>query len=362
MITRIFIDEQAKTLPSAAPWLNGFHGLIQTVRDAAEVYHIVSRADDPILFGKQCLLLTVNRGEFIRKCPGTAYYTCCGYMILHIGTYCYMDCAYCILQTYFHPPLLKLFINQDSLHRELEHFLAYGRDRRIGTGEFTDSLIWERWLDISTPLILKFAAQSRAVLELKTKTVLIERLKNIDHQRKTIIAWSLNTDTVIRHEERCTASLSARLQAARQCQHWGYPLAFHFDPLVVYEGCEAEYEQVIERLFAAVSPENIVWISLGAYRFPPAMKPIIKQRFPDSVLAFGEFIAGPDGKMRYFKPIRLRLFQRLIRKIREFAPDLTLYFCMEDKDIWQACMGFDPGQQGLSDMLDQSAARVCGLT
>jgi spore photoproduct lyase len=52
------------------------------------------------------------------------------------------------------------------------------------------------------------------VLELKTKSVNIGGLLDLDHRRKTILAWSLNTERVIRDEERGTASLDARLRAA----------------------------------------------------------------------------------------------------------------------------------------------------
>jgi spore photoproduct lyase len=47
----------------------------------------------------------------------------------------------------------------------------------VGTGEFTDSLIWEQWTDLTDYLVSRFSAQGRAVLELKTKTVNIEGLE-----------------------------------------------------------------------------------------------------------------------------------------------------------------------------------------
>lgn len=361
-IRRVYIDRRARSSPIVQSFLDRTRLSFEVVESAGEVYHHVSQARDPVQYGKECLFLTVNRGDFVRKCPGTAYYTCCGYMILHIGTYCYMDCAYCILQTYFHPPVLQLFVNHETMNTEIDRFLQSGEELRIGTGEFTDSLIWDHWVDLSSVLIPKFAAQSRAMLEIKTKTAAVAGLKSFDHNRKTVVAWSLNTETVIRCEERKTSPLEERLRAARQCQDWGYPLAFHFDPLAAYDGCEAEYESVIERLFNAVSPENVVWISIGAFRFPPALKPVIQRRFPESKIVYGEFIPGIDGKMRYFKPVRMLLYQCVIAKIRQAAPEVAIYFCMEDDEVWKKCMGFVPEEKGgLSRMLDESAIRVCGL-
>lgn len=319
-------------------------------------------AGDPIQKGKEILLLNRNRGRFIKKCPGTQFYNCCGYQILHIGNFCSMDCSYCILQSYFNPPMCQFFVNHDDLFAELNAASPLKEIQRMGTGEFTDSLIWEKWNDLTPRLVQWFAGQTTSVLELKTKTAAISSLQNLDHQCKTIVAWSLNTPAVIKSEERGTAPLGVRFRSARTCESWGYPLAFHFDPIVIYDGCERDYAEVLRRLFKQVSSENIVWISLGSFRFMPPLKPIIQQRFPASKIPYGEFIPGLDNKMRYFKPLRIKLYQHLVDVIRRYAPDVTLYFCMEDDEVWENVMGFAPDEKsGLAAMLDESAVRHCGL-
>lgn len=361
-ISKLYIDHQAADLPEAVSIKSRLNLPSVTVHDAREVFEYVSSSDDPVQKGKETLLLTLNKGAFIRKCPGTTNYTCCDYQILHIGTFCTMDCAYCILQAYFHPPVLQYFVNHRDLLAELDQFFLKKPFRRIGTGEFTDSMIWEPWTALSDLLVPRFSTQSHAILELKTKTTSVSALKTLCHNRKTIAAWSVNTDTIIRHDERQTTSLSARLKAAAKCESWGYPLAFHFDPIFIYDGCEAEYKQVIEQIFAHVSPENIVWISLGTFRFMPSLKPIIQKRFPDSKIIYGEFISGLDGKMRYFKPLRIDIYRKIISMIREIAPDVLLYFCMEDDEVWEKSLGFIPSDRGgLPRMLDESAIRHCGL-
>jgi spore photoproduct lyase len=273
-----------------------------------------------------------------------------------------MDCAYCILQTYFHPPILEYFVNHEDLMTELNTVLAQKKILRIGTGEFTDSLIWTLWTDVTRSLIERFASQQNAVLELKTKTTAIEQLPNLHHHRKTIAAWSLNTPRIIRTQERTTASLDARLKAAARCAKWGYPVAFHFDPLILYDGCETDYGKVIEQLFSHVSAENVVWISLGTLRFPPSVKPIIQKRFPDSKIVYAEFIKGEDGKMRYFKPLRIKLYRKIIETIRDHAPEAVVYLCMEDDEIWDKALGFKPEDVGgLPHYLDMAATRACDL-
>jgi spore photoproduct lyase len=41
---------------------------------------------------------------------------------------------------------------------------------------------------------------------------------------------------------------------------------------------------------------------------------------------------------------------------------LTVYFCMEDDDVWEQVMGYLPSDRGgLSTILDESAAMHCDL-
>jgi len=359
---KIYVDQQVANFALTESILSRFKCPSLTVANIKEVYRSLARAVDPVQRGKEILFLTQNRGAFIKKCPGTSHYTCCGYRILHIGTFCSMDCSYCILQSYFHPPLLTYFVNHDALVVELDHLFAEKKRYRIGTGEFTDSMIWEKGTDLSSLLVPKFSNQSNAVLELKTKTTAINGLKNLPHNRKTIVSWSVNTNKVIHDEERNTASLSARLKAAAKCESWGYPVALHFDPLIIYNGCEPDYKQVVDQIFSHVSAENIVWISLGTFRYMPSLKSMVQKRFPDSKIIYGEFISGIDGKIRYFKPLRIKLYSKILGYIREYSSDVMVYFCMEDDEVWKKSFGFIPSDRGgLPKMLDESAALHCGL-
>ncbi|MCF8110542.1 MAG: DNA photolyase [Desulfobacteraceae bacterium] len=361
-IRQIYIDTSAAEDPVTEQITARLKVPVQYVKDPAEVYKTVSNTRDPGSAGKSVLLLTRNKGPFIRRCPGTSHYTCCGYRILHIGTYCSMDCAYCILQAYYHPPVLQFFTNHEKMETELKAFFGQKKTGRIGTGEFTDSLIWEAIHPIAGRLVDMFSRQHTAVLELKTKTVLVDNLPRSGHGGKTILAWSLNTERIISNEEHGTASLAVRIAAAEKCQAKGYPLAFHFDPMLLYPGCKQEYGRVADMLFERIDPENIVWISLGSFRFMPELKDVIARRFPDSKIVFSEFIKAMDGKMRYFKPLRIELYRSLIERIREKAPDVLLYFCMEDDEVWEKALGFTPDFfGGLARMLDKSAEKICGL-
>ena len=123
-VTALYIDAQVADWPETRSICSRFDVPVKTVANADDVYADVAAAPDPVRRGKQVLYLTRNKGAFIRQCPGTSHYTCCGYKILHVGTFCTMDCAYCILQSYFHPPVLQYFLNHADLNAELDQLFA----------------------------------------------------------------------------------------------------------------------------------------------------------------------------------------------------------------------------------------------
>lgn len=359
---RLFMDESIVRDQEIEYLLSRIDIAPELVTHSQAVYDYINGSDDPVSLAKKTLYITRNRGAIVKECPGTSHYTCCDYTILHSGTFCTMDCSYCILQSYFHPPVLQYFAGLDTLGQALEHTFKQDKIFRIGTGEYTDSLIWEKISLLPSFLVESFAAQDNCLLELKTKTVNIDSLLHLDHNEKTVIAWSLNTPEIIASEEKGTAALTARFEAARKAQEAGFRLAFHFDPIIIYPGCEKAYANVVKTLFEYVDPDQIVWISIGTFRFMPDLKTIIEQRFKESTICYGEFLLGLDNKMRYFKPLRIQMYQHIIGAIKQFAPDLLIYFCMEDEQVWNQCLGYFPGKEGeLGHLLDQSAVSHCSL-
>ncbi len=304
------------------------------------------------------------KGRFWRNCPGTKIYECCGYQIVHIGTQCSLDCTYCILQAYFESPNLRIFGNLDDLLAEVQAVPASSPQRlfRAGTGEFTDSLLLDPWTGLSQHLVPLFAQIPNAVLELKTKTDHVSQLKGLDHQGHTLVSWSLNAEEIIRTQEPRSAPLKARLHAAQQCAQWGYFLGFHFDPMIDYPGWREGYRRTLQALFEAVDPAKVVWISLGAFRFMPDLKAVIERHHPKSRIVTGEFIRGLDGKMRYFRDIRLELYQWMVEQIRGWDSNLCVYLCMEGPWIWKHVFGQEPAcKGGLPALLDKAVQERMGI-
>ncbi len=312
------------------------------------------------------LLLARHRGRFLKACPGTAEsYRCCLYQILHLGLGCNIGCSYCVLQGYLNTPFITQFVNLEDAFAELDRELDKpGVFYRIGTGEFTDSLFMDPLTGLAPRLIAYFAGRENAVLELKTKSVAIANLLDYPGEiGETIVSWSLNAPLVSSREEGCAAALAERLAAAALCRRRGYRIGLHFDPLLYFPGWEDEYRRIVALIFSHLRPEDIIWISLGAFRFMPQVREELRRNHPDSNITAGEFISGRDGKQRYFSAIRRRLYRLLVSEIRRYAPDVFIYFCMEDRFLWQDTFGYAPVDNlELSRWLDECCFRYRRLT
>jgi spore photoproduct lyase len=321
-----------------------------------EVINEEERKYDPLNMDKASLRLMSFPGEFLKPCPGTKAYICCGYMILHIGTNCPLDCTYCILQAYFNQPSLRIFVNLE----EKLHLIAGVIDSRpdelfrIGTGEFTDSLALDPVTALSDVLMPFVSKRQNAVLELKTKTDNIERLLSSKIRNRIIVSWSLNSPRITSREEHGAPGIRKRLQAAKKCQEEGFVVGFHFDPLIEHPGWKEEYAKTIDMMDRYIDPKGIIWMSLGCLRYMPSLKPIIRRRHPGSAILDGEFVPGLDGKMRYFKPIRTEMYRFVSGRLDQWYGDLGLYLCMESDEIWKKSLGWSPGNsEGLSHYLDK---------
>ncbi len=362
-IRRILVEEEAAAYETSQRILNRLRGIPVEVIPERGVLRATDRRPAAWLAeAKSTLLLAVQKGPFWRPCPGTKGYICCGYQVLQTALNCPLDCTYCILQGYVNLPALTIFVNQEDLIAELRGRWAQNPQQvwRLGTGEFNDSLALDELSGLHERLLPLFAENRCAILEIKSKWSRLEHLLSLGPNSQVIFAWSLNPPMVIRREERGAASLLARLSAARQAAEAGFRLAFHFDPLLFFPGWQEAYRRTVEQLAKAVPPRKIAWISLGALRFMPALRQVILVRFPRSRLAAEEMVLAPDGKLRYFKDLRVEMFSLLKEWLNEILPGVFLYLCMESPRVWQEVFGFRPEGGLLAKLLDERAMTKTG--
>ena len=138
---------------------------------------------------------------------------------------------------------------------------------------------------------------------------------------------------IAENEEGGAPSIDERINASYRMQRAGYKLAFHFDPIIIYDKWEEGYETTINKIFNRINPENVVYISMGTLRYTPEISGFLDKMGP--YCRKGEFIRGLDNKMRYFRPLRTGVYKKIKSYLQRYVDPNILYMCMESPTVWE---------------------------
>lgn len=295
---------------------------------------------------KRRLFITKFPGQFFKQCPGfKPGLVCCNYFVLNLGLQCNMNCSYCYLQSYINTPLMTIYSNIDEAIAQMRELAQKYPEKsfRVGTGETIDSLSLDPLTLYSRHLISFFREFPKWTLELKTKSRHVEQFLDCDHAGNTIVSWSVNPQEIISREEHGTASLNDRLHSARLCRDRGFQVGFHLDPMIWHPEWQENYSQLVKDITSRFRPNDVAHISLGALRFVPEQKAMMRERFGmKSYVTSAEMFPGKDGKLRYDGRLRAEMFDKLLKLFRNDSSEWKVLLCMETPETWISHLDTNP--------------------
>jgi spore photoproduct lyase len=273
-------------------------------------------------------------------CPVASPRTrCCNLMTLDAVENCGFDCSYCSIQSFYHGDEVRF----DSRFAEKLAQLEIDPERiyHIGTGQSSDSLMWGNQGGVLDALLDFAHRHPNVILELKSKSKHVSHLLKVDLPPNLLCTWSLNTPTLIAHEERLTATLEDRLKAARHVADRGVLVGFHLHPMIHYADWREDYAAVFRQLTKQFSAEEVVMVSLGTLTY---IKPVIKQLrsrsgFRSKILQMP--MVESDGKLSYPQSIKEEMFRFAYQSLAAWHEDVFFYLCMENQHLWQPVFGYD---------------------
>lgn len=283
-----------------------------------------------------------RQNRIVGRCPVYSPKTrCCGLHTLDAVMRCGYDCSYCSIQSFYHDDTVIFSSNLKEQLSQWEKEIDPHQWIHVGTGQSSDSLMWGNREGLLEDLFDLARRQPRLLLELKTKSDRWQDLCQLSVPPNVFATWSLNTPTIIAHEERLTASLSKRLEAARRVADKGIPVGFHFHPMVYYHGWQQEYREVVQQLLSLFEPKEVICISLGTLTFiKPVLQQIRKRGAATKILQMEmEEIAG-----KFSYPYERK--KELFRELYSFFPEqwrrgVFFYLCMEDERLWKDVFGYE---------------------
>ncbi|MBV2094220.1 MAG: DNA photolyase [gamma proteobacterium symbiont of Ctena orbiculata] len=274
------------------------------------------------------------------SCPVASPRTrCCNLMTLDAVENCGFDCSYCSIQSFYHGDEVRF--DRDFAHKLARLELDPQRSYHIGTGQSSDSLMWGNQGGVLDAL-LEFAWRNpNVILELKSKSKNVSHLLKAELPPNLLCTWSLNTQTLIDHEEHLTAPLEDRLQAARRLADLGVLVGFHLHPMIHYADWRQEYGALLQRLLQTFSAEEVALISLGTLTY---IKPVIRQLrerrgFRSKILQMP--MVESDGKLSYPREIKEQMFSFAYQSLRPWHGEVFFYLCMENPGLWRPVFGYE---------------------
>lgn len=254
---------------------------------------------------------------------------------LHSAYGCFHKCQYCRRGR-----VTTLALNIEEFLEHVDGLMAENPWQTVYRYDVeTDCLVLEPEYGMCRALVEHYAEIPDRYIILFSKSDNVDFLLDLEHRGHTIMLWTLSTPTVSRRIEVDTATTEQRLEAARKCQQAGYTVRFKFKPIIPIARWREEATETLERLFAAVQPDNL---SLEMLFFDTVAE--LQELFDMSLFAPG-FIRmmrehEASGNMTdHMHPMphefRAEVYSYYIDEIRRLNPDTRVSLCAETKQMWK---------------------------
>ncbi|MDO5520221.1 MAG: spore photoproduct lyase [bacterium] len=276
--------------------------------------------------GKQTLVLSKKKSSAFQTCKPSADY------MLPLVSGCMGQCEYCYLHTQLgDKPFVRVNVNLEDIYAKAISYMEASPDKVTSfEGSATsDPLCVEPYTNALAETIRFFAKEPRGCFRFVTKFSDVDSLLDLDHNGKTEIRFSINTELVRSSYEHYTATISARILAASKVMKAGYPVGFLIAPVFLYDNWQEEYEGVLKELKEAL-PEVYpypLFFEVITHRFTPRAKELIGNLFPESTLPMDEeervYKRGQFGygKFTYAKEDMREVKAFFQEKIKAYFPE-----------------------------------------
>ncbi len=280
---------------------------------------------------KRTLVVGVRKSKAFQTCKPSAHYQ------LPLSTSCPGLCQYCYLNTTLgNKPYIRVYVNiEDILERAKQYIREREPELTVFEGAATsDPLPVEPYTGNLQRSIEFFAQEPQGHFRFVTKFTNVASLLNIEHNRRTTIRFSLNTDKIIRLYEGGTPSLAERIQASRKVFEANYPIGFLIAPIIYDPDYQASYRDLFRKIRAALGSlaEEPIPFELITHRFTPKAKERINDIFPENRLSmevserqfkYGQF---GYGKYLYTKEQMAELKQFFEEEIANYFPSAEISY------------------------------------
>ncbi len=225
------------------------------------------------------------------------------WLVPYTSSGCRAMCLYCYLVCNYNKcSYLRLFVNREQmLERLIKASLSAPRPQTFEIGSNSDLVLENAITENLQWTIETFARKGRGKLTLPTKFDMVESLLGLEHKGKTIFRMSVNPQRIIETIELGTSGLDSRIKAVNDMCEAGYPVGLLIAPVILVEGWETLYRDLIQRLAEQLSDkvkqEGFIEIILMTYSF--VHNAINSAAFPNAEKIFYQELMTGRGRGKY---------------------------------------------------------------
>jgi spore photoproduct lyase len=255
--------------------------------------------------------------------------------------FCPYDCKYCYLAGtpgVKFSPSVKIYVNLPEMLRQINIIAQkLSTPTAFYLGKLQDSLALDSLTAYSTVLVPFFAEHPWARLTLLTKSAYVDRLLELDHRGHSILSWSVNPPEVSTMFEENVPTIEERLDAMRRVSERGYPVRAIMMPIIPIDGWQEFYSAFTTRLLETVPIQRLTLGGICIYR---SARDLMERKIgARNVVSDHIDRASPkaeDGRARYPRRLRHRVYSLIIQSARRVRPDLDIALCLEEQVLWES--------------------------
>ena len=241
---------------------------------------------------------------------------------------CIYDCEYCFLQGKHMSAHYLLFINYEDFFLEIKKKLKINNSQKnyFFSGYDCDSLALDGitgFVDYFLPI---FKKNKNAVLEIRTKSIQINKILKYKPFNNCVIAFSFTPENISKLVEHKVPSVKKRIDAMKKLVEKGWKIGLRFDPIVPACNFGKIYEELFKKIANSIPEKNIHSISFGMMRFPKKMfKKIIKENNDTKInnLSF----ENRNGIYTYSKVNEKKFENIIIGKLNKHLKNVPVFNC-----------------------------------
>ena len=229
--------------------------------------------------GDEVLMISVYKNQEFRAAPPFADYA------IPFVSGCVGRCEYCRAAQC--RSFVRVYVNENDLLKKVKRYAQKGLAVTFEGSLGADPIPTEPYTHALAHMIEFTAKQPNVFFTFTTKFTDVDSLLCLNHQERTKVRFSINTDTVISSFEEGTPSMKERIMAAFKMMKAGYPVGFVIAPVFVYPNWKEDYLMLIKRLkeyLESAHPSQPVTFEIMAHRFMKVAKNHLFQVVEDPYL------------------------------------------------------------------------------